>query len=81
MNPRDQVKEKDGGVQIQLIEETMETLIGETLSMAVLDSGWPLKLSVERQGSIVIWKLFQMKIKIFYMLKTVAVFSNLETVN
>ena len=36
---RDQVKEKDGGVQIQLREETMETLIDETLSMAVLDSG------------------------------------------
>ena len=36
---RDQVKEKDGGVQIQLLEETMEILIGETLSMAVLDSG------------------------------------------
>ena len=33
------MKEKDGGVQIQLLEETMETLIGETLSMAVLDSG------------------------------------------
>ena len=36
---RDPVKENDGGVQIQLLEETMETLIGEALSMAVLDSG------------------------------------------
>ena len=33
------MKEKDGGVQIQLLEETMETLTGETLSVAVLDSG------------------------------------------
>ena len=33
------MKEKDGSIQIQLLEETMETLIGETLSMAVLDSG------------------------------------------
>ena len=33
------MKEKDGSVQMQLLEETMETLIGETLSMAVLDSG------------------------------------------
>ena len=33
------MKEKDGSVQIQLLEETMETLVGETLSMAVLDSG------------------------------------------
>ena len=33
------MKEKDGSVQIQLLEETMETLIGEMLSMAVLDSG------------------------------------------
>ena len=32
---RDQVKEKDGSVQIQLLEETMKTLIGETHSMAV----------------------------------------------
>ena len=31
--------EKDGSVQIQLLDETMETLIGETLSMVVLDSG------------------------------------------
>ena len=30
---------KDGSVQIQLLEETMGTLIIETLSMAVLDSG------------------------------------------
>ena len=38
---RDQVKEKCHcvSVQIQLLEETMETLIGEMLSMAVLDSG------------------------------------------
>ena len=36
---RDPVKEIDGGVQIQLLEETMETFIDETLSMAVLDSG------------------------------------------
>ena len=35
---RDPVKEK-GGVQIQLLEETMETLTGKTLNMAVLDSG------------------------------------------
>ena len=33
------MKEKDAGVQIQLLEETMETLISERLSMAVLDSG------------------------------------------
>ena len=33
------MKEKDGSAQIQLLEATMETLIGETLSMAVLDSG------------------------------------------
>ena len=35
------MKEKDGDVQIQPLEETMETLIGETLSMAVLDPGCP----------------------------------------
>ena len=34
------MNEKDGGIQIQLLEETMKTLIGETLSMAVLDSGY-----------------------------------------
>ena len=33
------MKEKDGSVETQLLEETMETLIGETLSMAVFDSG------------------------------------------
>ena len=33
------MKEKDGSVQIQLLEETMGTLIGEMLSMVVLDSG------------------------------------------
>ena len=79
---RDPAKEKDFGVQIQLLEKTMETLIGETLSSEWLS--WiqgVLKLSVERHGSTVIWKLFQMKITNFYMLKTVTVSSNLETVN
>ena len=33
------MKEKNGSVQIQLLEETMKKLIGETLSIAALDSG------------------------------------------
>ena len=44
---RDPVKEKDSDVQIQLLEETMETLIGETLRMAVLDSGCTKTVSGE----------------------------------
>ena len=57
------MKETDGGVQIHLLEEIMETLIGETLSMAVLDSGCTQTVCGVTHGSTVIWKLFQMKIK------------------
>ena len=74
------MKEKDSCVQIQLLEETMETLIDETLSMAVLDSGYTKTVCRETWLNCYL-ELFQMKIKNFYMLKTVTVSSNLETVN
>ena len=58
----------------------METLIGEMLSMAVLDSGCTKTVCGETWLNCDLETLSD-EDKICYMLKTVTVFSNLETVN
>ena len=72
------MKEKDGGVQIQPLEETMETLLDKTLSWAVLDSGCTKTVCGETWLNCYLGTLSD-EDKSFYMLKIVS--SNLETVN
>ena len=70
---RDQVKEKDCSVQIQLLEETMETRIGEMLSMAVEDSGCTKTVCRETWLNCYL-ETFSDEDQKFFMLKTVTVF-------
>ena len=58
----------------------METLIGETLSMTVLDSGCTKTVCGETWLNCYL-KTLSDEDKNFYILKTVTVFSNPETVN